>query len=199
MCASSSRSTSSPSASRSASAPATVATIAACGFHSVSDAPSIPKRSAVNPASFRARPSSISSSAVWPAQVDVDADAVARRPAEQRRDRHAERLALQIPQRDVDPGDGAHDHLAVRPERAAHHLAPPVLDLARVLPDEQLGEVVEHAEHRAPLPGQARLADAREALVGADEDDDHREPVVLGVALAVAAAEAAGVPADGDR
>ena len=45
------------------------------------------------------------------------------------------------------------------------------------------------AEHRAALPAEARLADAGQPLVGADEHDDHRERVVLGVALAVPAAE----------
>ena len=89
-------------------------------------------------------------------QVAVDAHPLARRPAEQVVDRHAEPLALQIPQREVDPGDRAHDHLPGRPERAAGELAPPVLDPRRVLPDQQLAEVVEDAEHAAPRP--ARLA-----------------------------------------
>ena len=34
--------------------------------------------------------------------------------------------------------------------------------------------MVEHAEHPAPLPAEARLADPGQPLVGADEDDDHR-------------------------
>ena len=46
--------------------------------------------------------------------------------------------------------------------------------LARVLADEQLAEVVEDAEHAAAPAREARLADARQPLVGADEDDDHR-------------------------
>ena len=38
-------------------------------------------------------------------------------------------------------------------------------------------EVVEDPEHSAPLSGEARLADPRQALVGAHEDEDHREVV----------------------
>ena len=49
-------------------------------------------------------------------------------------DGHTEPLPLEFPERDVDPRDGAHDHLPGRPERAAHHLAPPMLDPRRVLP-----------------------------------------------------------------
>jgi hypothetical protein len=108
-----------------------------------------------------------------PCQVAVDAHAPARGTAEEVVNGNAEPLSLQIPQRDVDPGDGAHDHLSGRPERASDHLAPPVLDFCRVLPYEQLAEVVEDAQYAAPAPGQARLADARQPLVGADEHDEH--------------------------
>ncbi len=96
-------------------------------------------------------------------EMPVDAHPLARRAAEEVVDRDAEPLPLEIPERDVDPGDRAHDHLPGRPERAAHHLAPPVLDLRRVLPDEQVAEVVEDPEHAPPAPAEARLADARSA------------------------------------
>ena len=112
-------------------------------------------------------------------QVAVDAHLLARRAAEEVVDRDAEPLPLQIPERDVDPGDRAHDHLPGRPERAAHHFAPPVLDLPRVLPDQQLAEVVEDAEHAAAPPAEARLADPRQPLVGADEHDDDGVVVAL--------------------
>ncbi len=128
---------------------------------------------------------------VVPPEVDVDADPVAGRAAEEARDGNAERLAFQIPEGDVDARDGAHHDLAGRPEHPAHHLAPPVLDLPGILSHEELAEVVEDAEHAAPLPGEARLADAREPFVGADEHDDDGELVVLAVPLAVAAAEGA--------
>ena len=107
-------------------------------------------------------------------EMPVDPDALTRRAAEEVVDRCSEPLPLEIPERDVDPGDGAHDHLAGRPERAPHHLAPPVLDPAGILADEQLLEVVEDAEHAATPAGEARLADSRQALVGPDENDDHR-------------------------
>ena len=108
-----------------------------------------------------------------PDQVPVDAHAVTGRAAEEVVHRDAEPLALEIPERDVDSRDGAHDHLAGRPERAAHHLAPPVLDLRRILADEQLPEVVEDADHAAAAPGEARLADPGQPLVRAHEHEDH--------------------------
>jgi hypothetical protein len=48
-----------------------------------------------------------------------------------------------------------------------------VLDLPWVLPDQQLLEVVEDAEHAPAAPGEARFPDARQPFVGADEHDDH--------------------------
>jgi hypothetical protein len=111
--------------------------------------------------------------------VAIDAHLLAGRAAEEVVDRNAETLPLQIPERDVDPGDRAHDHLPGRPEGAAHHLAPPVLDLPGVLPDQEVAEVVEDAEHATPAPTEARLADARQPLVGADEHDDDRIVVAL--------------------
>jgi hypothetical protein len=49
-----------------------------------------------------------------------------------------------------------------------------VLDLRRILTDQQLAEVVEDPEHAAPTPGEARFSDTRQPFVGADEHDDHR-------------------------
>src|SRR5215207_10189699 len=102
----------------------------------------------------------------------VDAHPLARQAPEEVIDRSTEPLPLEVPERDVDPGDGTHDHLTDRPERAAHELAPPVLDLPRVLPNQQLLEVVEDAEHTQAAPSEARFPDARQPFVGADEHDD---------------------------
>ena len=113
-------------------------------------------------------------------EVPVDAHLLARRPAEQVVHRDAEPLPLEVPERDVDPGDRAHHDLPVRPERPARQLAPDVLDPARVAPDEQVGEVVEDPDHASPPSGEARLADPGQPLVRANEDDDHR--VVVPVA-----------------
>ena len=41
-------------------------------------------------------------------------------------------------------------------------------------PTSSSREVVEDAEHAAAPPAEARLADPRQPLVGADEHDDHR-------------------------
>jgi hypothetical protein len=106
-------------------------------------------------------------------QVAVDPHPLARRPAEEVVNGNAEPLPLEVPERNVDPGDRAHDHLSGRPECAANHLAPPVLDPRRVLPDQQVAEVVEDAEHAASATGEARLADPCQPLVGADEHDEH--------------------------
>jgi hypothetical protein len=48
-----------------------------------------------------------------------------------------------------------------------------VLDPGRVLPDQQVAEVVQDAEHPSSAPGQAGLADAGQSRVRADEHEDH--------------------------
>ena len=110
----------------------------------------------------------------FPRHMAVDAHALARRAAEEVVDGDAEPLPLRSQSAMSIPAT------ALMITCPVDQNVPRTISLhqcsifARVLADEQLGEVVEDAEDAAPLTGQARLADARQPLVGADEHDDHR-------------------------
>ena len=110
--------------------------------------------------------------------VRVADDLVAHLAAQQLVDRHAQRLALDVVERDVDGGHRRRED-ALRGEEAApeEHL-PDVLDAERVLPDEDVLEVLDRADHGQLAPGDARLADAVDAFVGID--DDEQEVAVSG-------------------
>ena len=68
--------------------------------------------------------------------------------AEQFVDRHAERLALDVVQGDVDRRDRRLQHAAALEILAAIHLLPDAADLHRVLADEELAVVLDGADHR---------------------------------------------------
>ena len=87
-------------------------------------------------------------------------------------DRHAERLAEDVPEGDVDRRDGGADDLAALEVGAAVQRLPEVLDPARVLADQEAREVLEHPLHRQLAAGDAALADAADPLVGLDLDDE---------------------------
>src|SRR6266508_4619321 len=97
---------------------------------------------------------------------------VAREAAEQFVDRDAQRFALDVPEGDVDGGDGGGGDLAGREEAAPEHLLPEVLDAAGVLADEEGLEVLDHALDGELAAGDAALADAGDALVGVDDDEE---------------------------
>ena len=90
--------------------------------------------------------------------------------AEKLVDRHAQGLALDVPKGDIDGGECAHDHGT--PEiHAAVQIIPVMFDAKGVLADEIVREAPENALHavkEAPGPG---LADAVNALVGGDFDE----------------------------
>ena len=86
---------------------------------------------------------------------------VARAAAEQLVDRHAERLALDVPQRGVDRGDRRHRHRPAPPVGALVEVLPDVLDAARVAPDQQRDHVVGRGSSRPPA--RARSASRRRA------------------------------------
>ena len=99
-------------------------------------------------------------------------DEVALLAAEQLVDRHAERLALDVVQRDVDGRDGGRQHAAALEVVAAVHLLPERADGHRVRADQELPEVLDGADDRLLAPGEAGLAPAVDALVGLDLDDE---------------------------
>ncbi len=133
------------------------------------------------------------------ADPPVHAHAVAHRAPEQCMHGHAERLALDVPQRDVEPGERAlqprdmrsgsalcveywrwgdwmgsthHEHGSTGVEAAAHGGLPDVLDAVRARADEAL-QVGERALDGLRVSLKRRLAPADDAVGGFDA---HEEP-----------------------
>ena len=113
--------------------------------------------------------------------------------AEQLAHRLAERLPLDVPERDVDAADRVdRDPAAADEDHAAVHLVPEPLDVERVLADQQLAQAVRDRmrgrgvhERRDRVGRRVDLADAGDPLVGVDQDDEIvlaavRNPLVHG-------------------
>jgi hypothetical protein len=117
------------------------------------------------------------------ARVRVDADAVASRPTQQFMDRHAKRLALDVPQRLVDARQRAREDRAAPVERMAIDRLP-VMDHAAGILTDQVGRDLLHrlgTGQGSPLGD--RLTKSNDALVGVDLekqptrlDEDGLEP-----------------------
>ena len=69
-------------------------------------------------------------------RVAVDQDGIAAASAEQVVDRRVERLALDVPQRHVDRGDGGHGDGTAAPVRSAIEVLPDVFGLEGVAVDD---------------------------------------------------------------
>jgi len=105
--------------------------------------------------------------------VVVDAYLVAHPAAEQFVDRHAEVLALDVPERLLDAADRRHPLDADLPEMLAVGHLIEVLDPKRIFPHQQLGEVLDRPRHRAGLPLEGRFAPTVEPrLIGFDFNED---------------------------
>jgi hypothetical protein len=87
-----------------------------------------------------------------------------REPAQELVHRHAQRLAADVPEREVDRALRVQLLARRRVEVGAVHELPEVLDPRRVLADDQARELLDHV-------AAAALADAGEALVRLDRDD----------------------------
>ena len=101
----------------------------------------------------------------------VAAGVVAGPAAEQVVDGDAEGLAAQIPEGEVDGGEGGGVDVAAAEELAAPEHLPDVLDPRRVHADQQRFVGFDHALNGELFPGNAGLAEAGEALVGVDLDE----------------------------
>src|SRR5262249_58722513 len=100
-----------------------------------------------------------------PADALVDPDLLPALAAQQPVDGQADRLAGDVPQRLLDPADRRVEHRAARePAEVVQH-RPEVLDVAWVLPDEPILEVMDRGNRRLVRPARIRLADAADALV----------------------------------
>ena len=101
----------------------------------------------------------------------VHAHAVAYRAAQQLVHRHAQVTALEVPQRLVDAGDGAHQDRAAAVEAGAIEGVPQVLDAVRVLADQVVGKLMDGGLHGGGAALDDRFAPAVAALVGLDLEE----------------------------
>ena len=105
----------------------------------------------------------------WSANVGMQ---VALLAAQQFVDRHAECLALDVVQRDVDRRDGRLQHPAALEILAAIHLLPDARRSASGrCRSSELAIVLDGADHRLLAAGQPAFAPAEDALVGLDLDE----------------------------
>ena len=110
--------------------------------------------------------------AAGPAGGGEGRDDVALLAAEELVDRHAERLALDVVERDVDRRDRGLQHAAALEVLAAVHLLPERADGERVVADQELAIVLDGADDGLLAAGEAALAPAEDALVGLDLDEE---------------------------
>ena len=104
--------------------------------------------------------------------VGIAFDPVALLAADQLEDRHAERLALDVEERRLDRAEGAPEHRARPPVGIAVHPLDEVFDRERILSDDEALELLDRRRHRLRPPLQRRLADAVDAGVGVELDED---------------------------
>ena len=106
------------------------------------------------------------------ALVAVEPHLVAGLAAEELPDRLAERLAEDVPHRDLDRGEGRHEDRAAAVARADEHAAPVPLDLGRVLADEVALVVLDGGRDDFALVGEGAFAEAGDPLVRVELDED---------------------------
>ena len=83
-------------------------------------------------------------------------------------------FAANVPQRLVDAGDRRADHRTGAVEAVDVHRLPVMLDLHRILADEELAEILDAGDHRAGLAFERAFAPADEACVGFELHEDIR-------------------------
>jgi len=107
----------------------------------------------------------------------IRADVVTHRPAPELCAGNAGDLAGDVPEGDVDAGDGGgtDDAVAV-PEMLAEHHLPQVLDTARVFADQQRGEVFNGGDDAAGVPFERGFPPAVQAGLIGDNLDEHPVP-----------------------
>ena len=104
--------------------------------------------------------------------VDVDADLLPVRSAEEPVNRHAEALTEDVPEGEFDSGHrGAFDDAAAPELLPGHHLRE-IFDPGRILADQQLFEVAEQTDDGLRITAERRLAESGDPFVGVDPDED---------------------------
>ncbi len=105
--------------------------------------------------------------------VAVDHHPGAAAPAQQLVQRHVRHLGLDVPQRGVHGGNGAHGHRAASPVGAFVEVLPDVFDLLRVAPDQAGDDMVfQITNHRQFAAVERGITHAVHALVGLDLEGD---------------------------
>jgi hypothetical protein len=108
-----------------------------------------------------------------PVEVRVHRHACLARTAQQCAHGDAEQLSLEVPERLVDPADGAGEHDAAGPVAGAAvriQVEVDLLDLERIAPDDVFPEVPDHLRDHGFLATVGGFANATDALVGEDPD-----------------------------
>ena len=98
----------------------------------------------------------------------VHADLVPHLTAQQVADRHPQSLALDVPQRLIDAGQGTHVHGAATIEAAAVEHGPDVFDIAWVFADQVVGQFFDGRRHGVGAAFDHGLTPAGDTLVGLD-------------------------------
>ena len=98
----------------------------------------------------------------------IDLHLVAQRSAQEGMDRLVQNLALDVPQRLVDPGQRAHVNGAAPVEAAAIQHRPMVLDGRRIFADQIIGQLGDAGSHGFGAALHHRLAPAGDAFIGLD-------------------------------
>ena len=98
--------------------------------------------------------------------MGVDADAIARWPAQELVDRHPQRLALDIPERHVDPAQRAGQDGAASIERVAVNRLPVMHHAPRVLPQQVGLDLLDRFGDGQRPPLDDRLAESHDPRVG---------------------------------
>ncbi|MNO95535.1 hypothetical protein D3C76_871800 [compost metagenome] len=101
----------------------------------------------------------------------IHADLVPHLATQQVTDRHTQRLALDVPQRLVDTGQGAHVDRAATVEAAAIEHGPDVFDVARVFADQVVGQFFNGGSNRVRAAFDHGLTPAGHAFVGLDLEE----------------------------
>ena len=86
--------------------------------------------------------------------------------------RDAQRLPLDVPERDLDPGQRAEERGPAMPEGVPVGLLPEMLDPGRIGSEQQRFEVLDRPQHGVGLPAERGLAQPGQPIVGLDQDED---------------------------
>ena len=107
----------------------------------------------------------------------VGEDAVTGAATQQFIDRHAQRLAFDIPEGDVDGGDGGGQDALRREEATTEEHLPEMLRAEGILANEQGLEVFDGALHRQFAPGNSGFTQTADAFVRLDDNEAKGAPL----------------------